>query len=205
MKKIQRALVSVYDKTDLDDLVKTLVGKGVEILSTGGTARQLRESGIDIREVSDYTGFPEMLDGRVKTLHPKIHGGLLAIRDNPEHVAQISAHGVALIDLVVCNLYPFEATIGKEGVDLAEAIENIDIGGPTLIRAGAKNYRDVAVLTDPHQYLEITAELEANDGCLSEETRFRLAKAAFAHTAHYDAVIARYLATLEAPDAEGTT
>ena len=202
MKKIQRALISVYDKTDLDNLAKTLNQKGVEILSTGGTARQLRRLGIEIREVSDHTGFPEMLDGRVKTLHPKIHAGLLAIRDNPEHVAQTSEHGIPLIDLVVCNLYPFEATIAKEGVDLAEVIENIDIGGPTLIRAAAKNYRDVAVLTDSHQYPEIIAELEANDGCLSDETRFRLAKAAFTHTAHYDAVISRYLANLDAPDAE---
>ncbi|MBI1930336.1 bifunctional phosphoribosylaminoimidazolecarboxamide formyltransferase/IMP cyclohydrolase, partial [Candidatus Poribacteria bacterium] len=202
MKKIQRALISVYDKTDLVNLAETLAQSGVEILSTGGTAKQLRESGIAIREVSDYTGFPEMLDGRVKTLHPKIHGGLLAIRDNPEHVAQMSKQGVGCIDLVVCNLYPFEATIAKAGVELAEAIENIDIGGPTMIRSAAKNYRDVAVLTHPRQYPEISAELRANDGCLSDETRFRLAKAAFAHTTHYDAAISRYLANLDAPDAE---
>ncbi len=202
MKKIQRALISVYDKTGFVNLAKTLTQQGVEILSTGGTATQLRESGIEIREVSDYTGFPEMLDGRVKTLHPKIHGGLLAIRDHPEHVAQTSAHGIDFIDLVVCNLYPFEATIAKAGVALAEVIENIDIGGPTMIRAAAKNYRDVAVFTDSRQYPEIIAELEANDGCLSEETRFRLAKVAFAHTAHYDAAISRYLANLDAPDTE---
>ncbi|MCZ6679532.1 MAG: bifunctional phosphoribosylaminoimidazolecarboxamide formyltransferase/IMP cyclohydrolase [Candidatus Poribacteria bacterium] len=202
MKKIQRALISVYDKTDLVHLAQTLAQKGVEILSTGGTAKQLRDSGIEIREVSDYTGFPEMLDGRVKTLHPKIHGGLLAIRGNPEHVAQASAHGVAFIDLVVCNLYPFEATIAKEGVALAEAIENIDIGGPTMIRAAAKNYGDVAVLTDARQYSEVIAELEENEGCLSDETRFRLAKAAFVHTAHYDGAISRYLANLAESDAD---
>ncbi len=199
---IRRALISVYDKTNLVNLAKTLAQKNIEILSTGGTAKLLRESGIEIREVSDYTGFPEMLDGRVKTLHPKIHGGLLAIRDNPEHVAQTSAHGVELIDLVVSNLYPFEATIAKEGVDLAEVIENIDIGGPTLIRAAAKNHRDVAVVTHPHQYPEIIKELEKNDGSLSEETRFRLAKAAFAYTARYDAAISRYLANLDNPDPE---
>ncbi len=202
MKKIQRALISTYDKTGLISLAKTLVQQGVEILSTGGTANTLRESGIEIREVSDYTGFPEMLDGRVKTLHPKIHGGLLAIRDNPDHVTQVSNQGIEFIDLVVSNLYPFEATIAQEGVELADAIENIDIGGPSMIRGAAKNYRDVAILTDPQQYPNIIAELEASDGCLSEETRFQLAKAAFAHTAHYDAAISRYLANLDAPDAD---
>jgi phosphoribosylaminoimidazolecarboxamide formyltransferase/IMP cyclohydrolase len=141
-----------------------------------------------------------MLDGRVKTLHPKIHGGLLGARDNPEHISQMSAHRIEPIDMVVCNLYPFEATIAKEGVTLAEAIENIDIGGPTMIRSAAKNYRDVAVLTNPGQYTEVINELKASDGCLSDETRFRLAKAAFAHTAHYDAAISRYLANLDAPD-----
>lgn len=202
MKKIQRALISTHDKTGIISLAKTLVQKGVEILSTGGTADTLREAGITIREVSDYTGFPEMLDGRVKTLHPKIYGGLLAIRDNPDHVTQASNHGIGFIDLVVSNLYPFEATIAKEGVELTEAIENIDIGGPSMIRAAAKNYRDVAILTDPKQYLDVIEELSENDGYLSEETRFQLAKAAFAHTAHYDAVISRYLANLDASDAD---
>ena len=202
MKKIQRALISVYDKTDLAALGQTLSQKGVEILSTGGTAKQLCESGIAIRDVSDHTGFPEMLDGRVKTLHPKIHGGLLAIRDEPEHTAQTSEHGIELIDLVVCNLYPFESTVAKPGVALAEAIENIDIGGSTMIRSAAKNYRDVAVLTSPQQYPNVIAELQANDGCLSADTRFCLAKAAFAHTARYDGAISRYLANLDQSDPE---
>ncbi|MDE0184463.1 MAG: bifunctional phosphoribosylaminoimidazolecarboxamide formyltransferase/IMP cyclohydrolase [Candidatus Poribacteria bacterium] len=202
MKYIRRALVSVYDKAGLDSLAKSLVERGVEILSTGGTAKHLQELGIGIREVSGHTGFPEMLDGRVKTLHPMIHAGLLAVRDNPEHIAQTTEHGIGMIDLVVCNLYPFEATIAKKGIDLTEVIENIDIGGPTMIRSAAKNYRDVAVLSNPSQYPDTVAELEANDGCLSDETRFRLAKAAFAHTAHYDAVISRYLANLESSHGE---
>ena len=193
MKKIQRALISVYDKTDLLDIANALTQRGVEILSTGGTARHLRDAGIDILDVSDYTGFPEMMDGRVKTLHPKVHGGLLAERDNAEHNAQAEAHGIGPIDMVICNLYPFEATIAKPDVTLPEAIENIDIGGPTMIRAAAKNYRHVAALTAPSQYSQIIADLDANDGCLSEERRFELAKAAFAHTAHYDTAIATYL------------
>ena len=202
MNKIRRALISVYDKTDLGSLAQSLVKKDVEILSTGGTAKHLHELGIKIREVSDQTGFPEMLDGRVKTLHPRIHAGLLAIRDNAVHIAETSAHGIGMIDLLVCNLYPFEATIAKKGIDLAEVIENIDIGGPTMIRSAAKNYRDVAVLSNPSQYQDAIAELEANDGCLSDESRFRLAKAAFAQTAHYDAVISRYFANLESSQGE---
>ena len=197
MKKIRRALISVFDKAGLGNLAKSLVQKDVEILSTGGTAKHLQELGIEILEVSDHTGFPEMLDGRVKTLHPRIHAGLLAIRDNSEHAAVTSEHEIGMIDLVVCNLYPFEAAIAKKDIDLTEAIENIDIGGPAMIRSAAKNYQDVAVLSDPSQYAETAAEFESNDGCLSDETRFRLAKAAFAHTAHYDALISRYLANLE--------
>ena len=193
MKKIQRALISVYDKTDLLEIATALTERGVEILSTGGTAQHLRNAGIDIVDVSDYTGFPEMLDGRVKTLHPKIHGGLLAERDNAEHNTQTDAHGINPIDMVICNLYPFEATVAKPDVTLPEAIENIDIGGPTMIRAASKNYRHVAVLTDPSQYPQIIADLDANNGCLSEERRFELAKAAFAHTAQYDTAIAAYL------------
>ena len=193
MKKIARALISVYDKTDLLEIANALTQHNVEILSTGGTARHLRDAGIDILDVSDYTGFPEMMDGRVKTLHPKVHGGLLAERDNAEHNAQAEAHGIGPIDMVICNLYPFEATIAKPDVTLPEAIENIDIGGPTMIRAAAKNYRHVAALTAPSQYVQIIADLDANDGCLSEERRFELAKAAFAHTAHYDTAIAAYL------------
>ena len=193
MKKIARALISVYDKTDLLDIANALTQHNVEILSTGGTAQHLRDAGIDLLDVSDYTGFPEMMDGRVKTLHPKIHGGLLAERDNAEHNAQAEAHGIGSIDMVICNLYPFEATVAKPDVTLPEAIENIDIGGPTMIRAAAKNYRHVAALTAPSQYPQIIADMDANDGCLSEERRFELAKAAFAHTAHYDTAIAAYL------------
>ena len=193
MKKIQRALISVYNKTDLLDIANALTQRSVEILSTGGTAQHLRDAGIDLLDVSDYTGFPEMMDGRVKTLHPKIHGGLLAERDNAEHNAQAEAHGIGSIDMVICNLYPFEATVAKPDVTLPEAIENIDIGGPTMIRAAAKNYRHVAALTAPSQYPQIIADMDVNDGCLSEERRFELAKAAFAHTAHYDTAIAAYL------------
>ena len=193
MKKIARALISVYDKTNLLEIATALAQRGVEILSTGGTAQHLRDAEIDLLDVSDYTGFPEMMDGRVKTLHPKIHAGLLAERDNAEHNAQAEVHGIGSIDMVICNLYPFEATIAKPDVTLPEAIENIDIGGPTMIRAAAKNYRHVAALTAPSQYVQIIADLDANDGCLSEERRFELAKAAFAHTAHYDTAIAAYL------------
>ena len=194
MKEIKRALISVYDKTNLLEIANALTHRGVEILSTGGTAEHLRDAGIEILDVSDYTGFPEMLDGRVKTLHPKIHGGLLVDRDNPEHNVQAAAHSITPIDMVICNLYPFEATVAKPDVTLPEAIENIDIGGPTMIRAAAKNYRHVAVLTKASQYPQVIADLDANDGCLSEERRFELAKTAFAHTAHYDTTIAAYLA-----------
>ena len=193
MTKIQRALISVYDKTNLLEIANVLAERGVEILSTGGTARHLREAGIDTLDVSDYTGFPELFDGRVKTLHPKIHGGLLTEWDNAEQRTQAAAHGITPIDLVICNLYPFEATVARADVTLAEAIENIDIGGPTMIRAAAKNYRHVAVLTDVSDYPRVLSELAANDGCLSEETRFDLAKTAFAHTARYDGAISTYL------------
>ncbi|MDE0683034.1 MAG: bifunctional phosphoribosylaminoimidazolecarboxamide formyltransferase/IMP cyclohydrolase [Candidatus Poribacteria bacterium] len=199
MKKIARALISVYDKTNLLEIATALAQRGVEILSTGGTAQHLRDAGIDLVDVSDYTGFPEMMDGRVKTLHPKIHGGLLAERDNAEHNAQAEAHDIGSIDIVICNLYPFEATVAKPDVTLPEAIENIDIGGPTMIRAAAKNYRHVAALTDPSQYPQIIADLDANDGCLSEARRFELAKAAFAHTAHYDTAIAAYFTNNDSP------
>ena len=155
-------------------------------------------------DVSDYTGFPEMLDGRVKTLHPKIHGGLLADRDNAEHNTQAEAHDITAIDMVICNLYPFEATVAKPDVTLPEAIENIDIGGPTMIRAAAKNYRHVAVLTESSQYPQIIADLDASDGCLSEERRFELAKVAFAHTAHYDTAIAAYLTDVDSDDSNRT-
>ena len=202
MRKIERVLISVYDKTDLLEIAIALAQRGVEILSTGGTARHLRDAGIDILDVSDYTGFPEMLDGRVKTLHPKIHGGLLAERDSAEHSAQTEAQGITPIDMVICNLYPFEATVAKPDVTLPEAIENIDIGGPTMIRAAAKNYRHVAVLTAANQYPQVIADLDVNDGCLSEERRFELAKTAFVHTAQYDTAIAGYLANVDSPPDE---
>ena len=205
MRKIQRALISVCDKTNLLEIANALAQRGVEILSTGGTARHLRDAGINILDVSDYTGFPEMLDGRVKTLHPKIHGGLLADRDNAEHSVQAETHGITAIDMVICNLYPFEATVAKPDVTLPEAIENIDIGGPTMIRAAAKNYKHVAVLTEASQYSQIIADLDANDGCLSEERRFELAKKAFAHTAQYDTAIAAYLANADSQPDEFAT
>ncbi len=203
MKKITRALISTYDKSDLLEMANTLVRYEVEILSTGGTARHLRENGIDIIDVSDYTGFPEMLDGRVKTLHPKIHGGLLAQWNNAEHASQAKDNRIAPIDMVICNLYPFEATVAKPDVTLEEAIENIDIGGPTMIRAAAKNYQHVAVLTNPNQYKHIITELDADNGCLSQERRFELAKMAFQHTAQYDNVISTYLANLDSDDEFG--
>ena len=200
MKKIKRALISTYDKTNLVELGKKLTDYKIEILSTGGTAHCLREAGIDIRDISDYTGFPEMLDGRLKTLHPKIHGGLLALRENSNHIAQTQEHGIQMIDMVVCNLYPFEATVSDPDVELASAIENIDIGGPTMIRSAAKNYQDVAVLTSSQQYADVIAELTENDGCLSSKSRFDLAKAAFTHTALYDKAISNYLTGLDQKD-----
>jgi phosphoribosylaminoimidazolecarboxamide formyltransferase/IMP cyclohydrolase len=192
---IQRALLSVSDKTGLVDFAKKLSGMGVEILSTGGTAKTLRSSGITVTEVSDYTGFPEMLDGRLKTLHPKIHGGLLARRGNPKDMDDIRKHGIHPLDMVVVNLYPFEATISKPSVTLEEAIENIDIGGPAMLRAASKNYQDVAVVVDPGDYSEILSEMQSNNGEISRQTKFRLAQKVFAHTARYDTLIADYLRT----------
>ncbi|MXV78495.1 bifunctional phosphoribosylaminoimidazolecarboxamide formyltransferase/IMP cyclohydrolase [Candidatus Poribacteria bacterium] len=200
MKKIKRALISTYDKTNLLQIASILVQNDVEILSTGGTAKHLRDADIEIIDVSDYTGFPEMLQGRVKTLHPKIHGGLLADWSNPEHANQAEDNGIKPIDMVICNLYPFEETVAKPDVTLSEAIENIDIGGPTMIRAAAKNYKHVAVLTNPEQYQEIINDLDSQDGCLTEERRFGLAKTAFLHTAHYDSAIATYLTNTENRD-----
>jgi phosphoribosylaminoimidazolecarboxamide formyltransferase/IMP cyclohydrolase len=193
--KIRRALVSVHDKTGVVELAKGLVGLGIEIVSTGGTATLLRASGIAVRDVSDVTGFPEMMDGRVKTLHPKIHGAILARRDAPEHLAALERHGIAPIDLVVVALYPFEQTVAKPGVTAAEAIEQIDVGGPTMIRAAAKNHADVAVVTAPSQYAAVLDELTRTGGSLSDATRERLAREAFARTADYDAAIARWLST----------
>jgi len=193
MTKVGRALISVHDKTGVVDLARGLAALGAEIISTGGTARLLRESGIAVVDVAEVTGFPEMLDGRVKTLHPKVHGGLLARRELPEHVAALERHGIRPIDLVAVTLYPFEQTVAKAGVTLEEAIENIDIGGPSMIRGAAKNHTHVAVLTDPAQYGPVLDELRKSDGALSDETRFRLAAEAFRRTAQYDAAIAAYL------------
>lgn len=194
MIQIRRAIVSVSDKAGVAEFAAGLVRRGVEILSTGGTARALRDAGIEPRSVSDYTGAPEILGGRVKTLHPKIHGGLLA-RATEEHLAEIERHGIGAIDLVCVNLYPFEQTVARPDVALQDAVENIDIGGPTMLRAAAKNYERVAVVVDPADYPGLLDELERSGGALSRATRFRLARKAFAHTAGYDAAIAAYLSS----------
>lgn len=194
LRKIKRALLSVSDKTGLAEFARALTGFGVELISTGGTAKSLRDAGLDVTDVADVTGFPEMMDGRVKTLHPKIHGAFLALRDNAEHIASMNEHGITPIDLVVVNLYPFEETIAKEGVTLEDAVENIDIGGPAMIRSASKNWRDVAVVTDARLYNEIVEEISENDGSLSLETRARLAALAYTRTASYDLAISSYLA-----------
>jgi len=190
----KRALLSVSDKTGLVDFAKTLASAGYELISTGGTSKALRESGLTVADISDITGFPEMLDGRVKTLHPKVHGGLLFLRDNDEHRKQAQAHGIESIDLVVVNLYPFEQTISKPGVTLEHAIENIDIGGPSMLRSAAKNYRSVTVITDPADYAIVAAEISAQ-GDTTLPTRERLAAKVFRTTGYYDALIANYLAS----------
>jgi phosphoribosylaminoimidazolecarboxamide formyltransferase/IMP cyclohydrolase len=194
--KVARALISVSDKAGIAGLARALAALGVEILSTGGTARLLEKEGVPVTEVSAWTGFPEMLDGRVKTLHPKIHAGLLARRDSREHLAQLERAGIAPIDLVVVNLYPFAATVADPACTLEEAIENIDVGGPAMLRAAAKNHAGVAVLTDPADYDAVLAEIRATGG-VSAPTRFALAKKAFAHTAAYDGAIANYLHALD--------
>jgi phosphoribosylaminoimidazolecarboxamide formyltransferase/IMP cyclohydrolase len=193
LRAVRRALLSVSDKAGLLDLARGLVALGIELISTGGTRKALLDAGLGVREVADVTGFPEMLDGRVKTLHPFVHGGILAVRDNPEHQRAIAAHGIQPIDLVVCNLYPFVQTVAR-GADHQDVVENIDIGGPTLIRAAAKNYHDVAIVTNPAQYPEVLAELTGRKGSLSLETRERLAAAAFARIEAYDRAIAEYFA-----------
>ncbi|GIX29441.1 MAG: bifunctional purine biosynthesis protein PurH [Burkholderiales bacterium] len=190
---IKQALISVSDKTGLAELARGLARFQVRILSTGGTARLLAETGIPVTAVEDYTGFPEMLDGRVKTLHPKIHAGILARRDLEEHMKALAATGIAPIDLVVVNLYPFSGTVARPGCTLEEAIENIDIGGPSMVRGAAKNFQHVAVVTDPADYPAILAEMESSGGALGLETRYRLARKAFSHTAAYDAAISNYL------------
>lgn len=193
MAKITRALISVSDKTGIVAFSQALAGYGVEILSTGGTAKLLREAGLSVKDVSEFTGFPEMLDGRVKTLHPKVHGGLLGIRSNPEHRAKMQEHGIEPIDMVVVNLYPFEATVAKPDCSLEEAIENIDIGGPTMLRSAAKNNHDVTVLVDAADYAAVLEEMAATAGCVSEKTNFRLAVKVYQHTSAYDGAISNWL------------
>jgi len=201
VQKIRRALVSTSDKTGIVEFAKGLAAFGVEMLSTGGTAQQLADAGVPVRPVSDYTGWPEMLDGRVRTLHPKIHGGLLALRDNPDHAQQMQQHGIEPIDMVVVNLYPFEQTVANPDVTLEDAIENIDIGGPSMLRSAAKNYRSVAVICNPARYEAVLAEMREQDGSLTDETRASLALEAFRHTAHYDAAISEFLAARFGADA----
>lgn len=193
MRKIKRALISVSDKTGIVEFAKELKNFGVEIISTGGTARTLQENGVDVTKVSDVTGFPEMMDGRVKTLHPKIHGAFLALRDNAEHIEAMNTHDIEPIDLVVINLYPFEETVEKSGVSLKEAVEQIDIGGPAMIRSASKNFRDVAVVTDARVYQDVLDEFQENDGALSLKTRQRLAALAYTRTSFYDLAISGYL------------
>ena len=194
LRPIRRVLISVSDKTGIVDFAQALSGFDVEIISTGGTAQTLRDAGLIVRDISDVTGFPEMMDGRVKTLHPRVHGGLLAIRANPVHVAAMQQHGIEPIDMVVVNLYPFAETIRREGVTRAEAIEQIDIGGPAMIRSAAKNSQDVAVVVSSDQYAQIVDELKEHSGALSIDTRHRLAQAAFEQTAQYDSMVSQYLA-----------
>lgn len=190
--KIRRALISVSDKTGVVDFARKLHEAGIEIVSTGGTMKAIKDAGIPVIYVSDVTGFPEIMDGRVKTLNPYIHGGILAVRDNPAHVQAMKQHKITPIDMVVVNLYPFKETISKPDVTLAEAIENIDIGGPAMIRAAAKNFKYVAVVTNPERYAEVSESI-AKDGCVHGMLRMQLAKEAFQHTSEYDNCIQNYL------------
>jgi phosphoribosylaminoimidazolecarboxamide formyltransferase / IMP cyclohydrolase len=196
MGRIQRALISVSDKDGIVEFSRSLAELGIEIVSTGGTASLLRNNKIAVKDVSELTGFPEMMDGRVKTLHPKVHGGILALRDHSEHVAKMSEHGIVPIDLVVVNLYPFEAAVAR-GAPFEEVVENIDIGGPSMVRAAAKNHRHVGVVVDPEDYHAIIAELKEKNGSLSDATRFRLFVKAFQHTAYYDGAISNYFSSLD--------
>jgi phosphoribosylaminoimidazolecarboxamide formyltransferase/IMP cyclohydrolase len=193
----RQALISVSDKTGIVDFARALGRFGVDVLSTGGTASLLRQAGVPVTEIGEYTGFPEMLDGRVKTLHPKVHGGILARRDLPQHLEALSTAGIPTIDIVVVNLYPFVQTVAKPECTLDEAIENIDIGGPTMVRAAAKNWRHVAIVTDPADYSTLISEMESAAGAISAETRFRLARKAFSHTAAYDGAIGNYLTSVD--------
>ncbi len=201
--RVRRALLSVTDKTGLVEFSRALAGHNIELVSTGGTARALREAGLTVRDISDLTGFPEMLDGRVKTLHPKVHGGILHIRGNAEHMAAVREHGIEPIDMVVVNLYAFEKTAARPGAAFSDIIENIDIGGPSMVRSAAKNFEDVAIVTSVADYALIADELAANAGSLGRATRWRLARAAFAVTAAYDAGIATTLESIAAPAAHG--
>ncbi len=194
--KIKRALLSVSDKTGLVELAKFLSERGVELISTGGTMKALQEAGLPVTYVSDVTGFPEIMDGRVKTLNPKIHGGILAVRSKKEHMEALAAHGIKPIDLVVVNLYPFAETIAKPGVTEEEAIENIDIGGPAMVRAAAKNFKDVVIVTYPSRYKGLMEQLAAA-GDIDEKTRRELAAEAFRHTHEYDGMICRYLENIK--------
>jgi phosphoribosylaminoimidazolecarboxamide formyltransferase/IMP cyclohydrolase len=194
MTKIRRALISVTDKAGVVEFATDLAAFGVEILSTGGTAKAMRQGGVVVQDVAEFTGFPEMLDGRVKTLHPRVHAGILFRRDDPGHVAQMEEHDLEPIDLVAVNLYAFEDTVKRPGCTLDEAIENIDIGGPTLLRAAAKNHASVTVIVDPADYKTVLDEMKVSGGSTSLQARFRLAKKVFALTARYDAAITRYLA-----------
>src|SRR5580704_8656793 len=191
LRRVSRALLSVSDKTGLVDFARTLAGFGIELVSTGGTAKALAAAGLAVRDVSDLTGYPEMMDGRVKTLHPKVHGGLLAIRSNEEHAHAMADHGIAAIDLLVVNLYPFEETVAR-GAGYDDCVENIDIGGPAMIRAAAKNHADVAVIVEPADYAAVTVELAAHGGATTLPLRKRLAAKAYGRTATYDAAIANW-------------
>src|SRR5579883_1627610 len=196
MSKVQRAILSVTDKTGLVEFARELQKMGVELVSTGGTAKLVREAGIPVKDISELTGFPEMLDGRVKTLHPKVHSGILHRRANAEHRATVAQHGIPPVDMVVVNLYAFEKTAAKPGVAFEEIIENIDIGGPSMIRSAAKNFEDVAVVTSPADYAPIAEEMKSQGGAVSRETKWKLAQKAFATTAAYDSANASTLERL---------
>jgi phosphoribosylaminoimidazolecarboxamide formyltransferase/IMP cyclohydrolase len=204
-KQVRRALLSVTDKSGLVEFATELTKHGVELVSTGGTAKALREAGLAVRDISELTGFPEMLDGRVKTLHPKVHGGILHIRENAQHVAAVKEHGIEPIDMVVVNLYAFEKTAARPGAKFAEVIENIDIGGPSMVRSAAKNFEDVAIVTSPADYPALAEELSANQGALSRDARWKLAKKAFAVTAAYDTAIANTLEQIWSPEPAEST
>lgn len=197
MAKIERAIISVTDKTGILDFAKELEKYDIQILSTGGTAKVIRDGKVPVTDISDYTGFPEMMDGRVKTLHPKVHGGLLGLRENAEHVSMMKKYGITPIDMVVVNLYQFEKTIAKEGVMLEEAIENIDIGGPSMLRSSAKNFKYVTVIVDPVDYEIVLEEMKNSGGETTLKTRFRLARKVFSLTSQYDGAISAYLSKAE--------